>query len=94
MVEDLESATAEDVRSALTEKLPHIRDVLCGRNTVWVFGLDHHLSEEEAQRLVEQYASVIQNFCNSGEPPITVRLPAPPWLEAARASGHVGHHHA
>ncbi|MCA8927393.1 MAG: hypothetical protein KDC18_04935 [Alphaproteobacteria bacterium] len=94
VVEDLESATADDVRSALTEKLPHIRDVLCGRNTVWVFGLDHHLSEEEAQRLVEQYASVIQNFCNSGEPPITVRLPAPPWLEAARASGHVGHHHA
>ena len=76
--------SAPELGSALNQSLSLIREHLCNRHTVWVFGLDDPLNEEASQKRVDDYALNIRAFCKGEEEPIIVRLPPPPWMQKDR----------
>lgn len=73
----IKSVSATDEGSFLMQGLPHIRDVLCNRHTVWVFGLEDPKDEPACAQRLNEYAADIQDFCKASEPPIIVRLNEP-----------------
>lgn len=76
--------SVSELGSALNQSLALIREHLCNRHTVWVFGLDDPMNEEASQKRVDDYAVNIQAFCKAEQPPIVVRLPPPPWMNGRK----------
>jgi hypothetical protein len=82
--------SATELGSALNQSLALIRNDLCNRYTVWVFGLDEPLDEKASQQRVDDYALNIRAFCKGEQEPIVVRLPAPSWMKQAQAAEAAG----
>jgi len=79
----MKHGSAAELGSALNQSLALIRNDLCNRHTVWVFGLDEPLDEVASQKRVDDYAQNIRAFCKGEQEPIVVRLPAPDWMQQA-----------
>jgi hypothetical protein len=65
-----------DLGTTLNQGLSLIREDLCNRHSVWVFGLEDPDDEATCAARLDEYATNVRAFCKGVEPPIIVRLGA------------------
>jgi hypothetical protein len=66
-----------DLGATLNQGLSLIREELCNRHTVWVFGLEDPDDAVACGQRLDEYATNVRAFCKGSEPPIIVSLGKP-----------------